>query len=127
MNALHFVLEDSGVLARKACAAIFLRPRRHGEAARNAALEPELLRLRPEHKATAAPANIVLAWRLPHLGRAVGFEPREKFSAVHRHRASSLSAGSDLRAGSVHGRPDFVDRRANAPSWPSHPTRLGDA
>ena len=71
------------------------------------------------HKATAAPANIVLARRLPHLGRAVGFEPGAKFNAVHRHRASSLSAGSDLRAGIVHGRLDFVDRRANAPFWPS--------
>ena len=114
---LHSLLEDSGVLARKACPAIFLRPRRHGEAARDAALEPELLRLRPEHKATAAPANIVLARRLPHLGRAVGFEPGAKFSVVHHHRAFSLSAGSDLRASSVHGRLDFVDRRANAPLW----------
>ena len=33
--------------------------------------------------------------------------------------ASSLSAGSDLRAGSVHGPLDFVDGRASAPLWPS--------
>ena len=30
-----------------------------------------------------------------------------------------MSAGSDVRAGSVHGRLDFVDRCANAPLWPS--------
>ena len=51
--------------------------------------------------------------------RAVGFEEGAKFSAVHRHRAPSLSAGSDLRAGGVHGPLDFVDGRANAALWPS--------
>ena len=107
--------EDRRILARIAGAAIFLRPGRNREAFREAALEPELLRLGVEHPMASAPADVLVA--APghaQLPRAVVLQPFGNFRPIDRHKPPPRSlrgrcGAADLR-GNVPASRAFVDR-----------------
>src|SRR5262249_16179524 len=99
----HLLAQDRGLRMGQAAAAVLARPCGHGPAALAHALHPRALGIAPEREALAAPADVGLAAHgLPHLGRAVGFEPGPRGAAerVERtvggngtHRVSCIDPG----------------------------------
>ena len=72
----HFFAQDFRFVLGEAAAAEFLRPVRHGPAARGHALQPLLLRLVLELPVAAAPTAVFfVVRRRTHFGRAICLEP----------------------------------------------------